>query len=36
MGSDPTSVAFKTAEFLKNNQIDMGLIDTAGNYKIKI
>ena len=35
MGSDPASVAFKTAEFLKNNQIDIGLIDTVEDYKIK-
>ena len=35
VGSDPASVAFKTAEFLKNNQIDIGLIDTAGRLQNK-
>jgi len=35
IGSDPASVAFKTAEFAKNNQIDIALIDTAGRLQNK-
>ena len=35
INSDPASVAFKTAEFAKKNQIDIALIDTAGSFKIK-
>ncbi len=34
-GSDPASVAFKTVEFAKNNQIDVALIDTAGRLQNK-
>ena len=34
-GSDPASVAFKTAEFAKKNQIDIALIDTAGRLQNK-
>ena len=34
-GSDPASVAFKTAEFTKKNQIDIALIDTAGRLQNK-
>ena len=30
INSDPASVAFKTAEFAKKNEIDVALIDTAG------
>ena len=32
---DPASVAFKTAEFAKKNQIDIALIDTAGRLQNK-
>tara|TARA_B100000965_G_scaffold68952_1_gene54291 strand:+ start:2371 stop:3288 length:918 start_codon:yes stop_codon:yes gene_type:complete len=35
VGSDPASVAFKTAEFIKKNQIDIGIIDTAGRLHNK-
>ena len=35
IGSDPASVAFKTAEFAKKNQIDIALIDTAGRLQNK-
>ena len=35
IGSDPASVAFKTAEFAKRNQIDIALIDTAGRLQNK-
>ena len=35
INSDPASVAFKTAEFAKKNQIDIALIDTAGRLKNK-
>ena len=35
IGSDPASVAFKTAEFEKKNQIDIALIDTAGRLHNK-
>ena len=35
INSDPASVAFKTAEFAKNNQIDIALIDTAGRLQNK-
>ena len=34
-GSDPASVAFKTAEFTKKNLIDIALIDTAGRLQNK-
>ena len=34
-GSDPASVAYKTAEFSKKNQIDIALIDTAGRLQNK-
>ena len=34
-GSDPASVAYKTAEFSKKNQIDVALIDTAGRLQNK-
>ena len=34
-GSDPASVAFKTAEFTKKNRIDIALIDTAGRLQNK-
>ena len=34
-GSDPASVAFKTAEFTKKNHIDIALIDTAGRLQNK-
>ncbi|MFL2883362.1 MAG: signal recognition particle-docking protein FtsY [Pelagibacteraceae bacterium] len=34
-GSDPASVAFKTAEFAKKNKIDIALIDTAGRLQNK-
>ncbi len=34
-GSDPASVAFKTAEFTKKNQVDIALIDTAGRLQNK-
>ena len=34
-GSDPASVAYKTAEFTKKNQIDVALIDTAGRLQNK-
>ena len=33
--SDPASVAYKTAEFAKKNQIDIALIDTAGRLQNK-
>jgi len=36
INSDPASVAFKTAEFAKKNQIDIALIDTAGRLQNKI
>jgi len=35
IGSDAASVAFKTAEFAKKNQIDIALIDTAGRLQNK-
>ena len=35
IGSDPASVAFKTAQFIKKNEIDIGLIDTAGRLQNK-
>ena len=35
IGSDPASVAYKTAEFAKKNQIDIALIDTAGRLQNK-
>ena len=35
VGSDPASVAYKTAEFAKKNQIDIALIDTAGRLQNK-
>tara|TARA_A100001015_G_C15043074_1_gene741258 strand:+ start:2425 stop:3345 length:921 start_codon:yes stop_codon:yes gene_type:complete len=35
IGSDPASIAFKTAEFAKKNQIDIALIDTAGRLQNK-
>tara|TARA_B110000444_G_scaffold225919_1_gene230074 strand:- start:862 stop:1794 length:933 start_codon:yes stop_codon:yes gene_type:complete len=35
IGSDPASVAFKTAQFAKENQIDIALIDTAGRLQNK-
>ena len=35
VNSDPASVAFKTAEFAKKNQIDIALIDTAGRLQNK-
>ena len=35
INSDPASVAFKTAEFAKNNKIDIALIDTAGRLQNK-
>jgi fused signal recognition particle receptor len=35
INSDPASVAFKTAEFAKKNQIDVALIDTAGRLQNK-
>jgi len=35
IGSDPASVAFKTAEYAKKNQIDIALIDTAGRLQNK-
>jgi len=35
IGSDPASVAFKTTEFAKKNQIDIALIDTAGRLQNK-
>jgi len=35
IGSDPASIAFKTANFLKTNKIDIGLIDTAGRLHNK-
>ena len=35
IGSDPASVAFKTAEFAKKNHIDIALIDTAGRLQNK-
>ena len=35
VNSDPASVAFKTAEFAKKNQIDIALIDTAGRLHNK-
>ena len=35
INSDPASVAFKTAEFAKRNQIDIALIDTAGRLQNK-
>ena len=35
INSDPASVAFKTAEFAKKNQIDIALIDKAGRLKNK-
>ena len=34
INSDPASVAFKTAEFAKKNQIDIALIDTAGRLSL--
>ncbi len=35
IGSDPASVAYKTAEFAKKNQVDIALIDTAGRLQNK-
>ena len=35
INSDPASVAFKTAEFAKKNQIDIALIDAAGRLQNK-
>ena len=35
IGSDPASIAFKTAQFIKKNEIDIGLIDTAGRLQNK-
>ena len=35
VNSDPASVAYKTAEFAKKNQIDIALIDTAGRLQNK-
>ena len=35
MGSDPASVAFKTATYAKEKQIDIALIDTAGRMQNK-
>ena len=35
INSDPASVAYKTAEFAKKNQIDVALIDTAGRLQNK-
>ncbi len=35
LNSDPASVAYKTAEFAKKNQIDIALIDTAGRLQNK-
>ena len=35
INSDPASVAFKTAEFAKKNQIDVASIDTAGRLQNK-
>ena len=35
IGSDPASIAFKTANFIKKNKIDIGLIDTAGRLHNK-
>jgi fused signal recognition particle receptor len=35
VGSDPASVAFKTADYAKKNQIDIALIDTAGRLQNK-
>ncbi len=35
INSDPASVAFKTADFAKKNQIDIALIDTAGRLQNK-
>ena len=34
-GSDPASVAYKTMEYAKNNEIDQILIDTAGRLQNK-
>ena len=35
INSDPASVAFKTANYAKKNQIDIALIDTAGRLQNK-
>tara|TARA_Y100001970_G_C14236299_1_gene862004 strand:+ start:730 stop:1644 length:915 start_codon:yes stop_codon:yes gene_type:complete len=35
INSDPASVAFKTADYAKKNQIDVALIDTAGRLQNK-
>tara|TARA_B100001996_G_scaffold135074_1_gene102801 strand:+ start:275 stop:1189 length:915 start_codon:yes stop_codon:yes gene_type:complete len=35
IGSDPASVAYKTAKFAKDNKIDFALIDTAGRLQNK-
>jgi len=35
INSDPASVAYKTAEFAKKNEIDVALIDTAGRLQNK-
>ena len=35
INSDPASVAFKTVEFAKKNEIDVALIDTAGRLQNK-
>ena len=35
MGSDPASVAFKTATYAKEKKIDIALIDTAGRMQNK-
>ena len=35
INSDPASVAFKTANYAKKNQIDIALIDTAGRVQNK-
>ena len=35
INSDPASVAFKTADYAKKNQIDIALIDTAGRLQNK-
>ena len=35
VGNDPASIAYKTADFVKKNKIDIGLVDTAGRLQNK-
>ena len=35
VGNDPASIAYKTADFVKKNKIDIGLVDTSGRLQNK-